>query len=241
VTNDTFDLLAFGPHPDDAELIAGGTLALMAERGYRVGIVDLTAGEMGTRGDTATRRAEAEKAAEILGVAHRECLDLPDAGLSDTDDQRAAVVTVIRRLRPRTVILPHWHGRHPDHGVASALIKSAAFLAGVKNYAPGGGAFKPTKLLYGSAFRDHDSRPSFVVDISAAFERKMSAIRCYGSQFDGRPEGGELFPTGRDFYEALDRRFDHYGSLIQVPYGEPFVTIEPIAVDDVVTLSGHSI
>ena len=210
------DLLAFGPHPDDAELLCGGTLALMADRGYRVGVVDLTAGEMGTRGSVSSRRAEARAAAEILGLVHREGLDLPDAGIDDTDDQRARVTRVLRKLKPRTVIIPFTEGRHPDHGAASRLVRSACFLAGLASYAPGGGTpVKPSKILLATAFRDHDSDPRFVVDITPTFERKMAAVRCYGSQFDGRDQGGELFPSGRDFYTGVETKFAWYGSAVQ--------------------------
>jgi bacillithiol biosynthesis deacetylase BshB1 len=236
------DLLAFAPHPDDAELLCGGTLARAAAAGRRVGLVDLTRGEMGTRGTVESRAAEARSAAEHLGLSHRENLGLPDAHLADTVEQRVAVADAVRRLRPRTIILPHVTGRHPDHGTASALVRHGAFLAGLANYAPGNAApFKPTTVIYASAFRDHDSTPSFVVDITDTFERKMAAIRCYGSQFDGREEGGELFSTGRSFYEGLEVKFAYYGSLVQVRYGEPFVTVEPLRIDDVTALGVRSI
>lgn len=238
----TIDLLAIVPHPDDAELLCGGTLALMADRGYRVGVVDLTRGEMGSRGDVSTRRAEAEAASRALGLAHRESLALPDTGITDSEPQRTAIAGALRRLRPRAVILPHWHGRHPDHGASSVLVRNAAFLAGLRNFAPGtGDPHKPVKLLYAAAFRDHDATPSFVVDVSSTFERKMQAVRCYGSQFDGRDQGGELFPTGRDLYESVEVKCAFYGSLVHVRYGEPFTTVEPMLVDDVVTLGVASI
>ena len=238
---DPLDLIAIAPHPDDAELFCGGTLAAMADRGHRVGIVDLTRGEMGTSGSPELRAEEAAAAAKALGLAHRESLGLPDTGIADVGEQRAVLVEAIRRLRPRVVIAPHWLGRHPDHGASSALVKSACFLAGVRRFAEGGEPHKPAKLLYASAFRDHDTSPSFVVDVSSTFERKMTAIRCYTSQFDGREQGGELFPTGRDFYTSVELRFAHYGSLIQTRFGEPFVTVEPIAVEDVVALDVRSL
>ncbi len=239
---EAIDLLAVMPHPDDAELLAGGTLARMAERGYRVGVCDLTRGEMASRGSVDERAREAAEAAGILGLTHRENLGLPDAGLADVDAQREALAEVIRRLRPATIILPYPAGRHPDHGAASALGRSAAFLAGLRRFAMSDAEpHKPRKLLYASAYRDHDSHPSFVVDVTDTLGKKMDAIRAYGTQFDGRDQGGELFPTGRDFYASVELRAAHYGSLIQVPYGEPFVTLEPIAVDDVVSLGVASI
>lgn len=238
---DPLHVVAFAPHPDDAELLCGGTLAKAADAGHRAGIVDLTRGEMGTRGSAETRAAEAAAAADILGLAHRENLGLPDAGLHDTDEQRRIVVAALRRLRPRVVILPYWHGRHPDHGAASTLVRNACFLAGLRKYGDGGEPVKPEKLLFASAFRDHDSTPTFVVDVTPTFARKMDAIRCYKSQFDGRDEGGEVFPTGRDFHASVEGRFAHYGSLIQTRYGEPFVTIEPLAVSDVTSLGVRSL
>jgi len=238
----TVDLLAIVPHPDDAELLCGGTLALMSDRGYRVGVVDLTLGEMGSRGTVEERRREAAAASEILGLAHRESLELPDTRIADTSEQRLRVVGALRRLRPRVVILPHWNGRHPDHGAASTLVRNACFLSGLVNVGPGAGEpHKPQKLLYAAAYRDHDAVPTFVVDVSTSFDRKMAAIRCYGSQFDGRDQGGELFPTGRSFYESVELKSAFYGSLIHVKHGEPFTTVEPVAVEDVVTMGVASI
>jgi len=239
---EALDLLAVVPHPDDAELLCGGTLAIAADRGHRTGVCDLTLGEMGSRGSVEERRREAASASEILGLAHRESLELSDTAIADVHEQRVRVVELIRRLRPRTVILPHWHGRHPDHAASAALVKNAAFLAGLRSFAPESGApHKPHKLLYAAAYRDHDATPSFVVDVTPVFERKMRAIRCYASQFDGRDQGGELFPTGRDFYASVEVKCAFYGSLIQVSYGEPFTTIEPLAVEDVVSLPVASI
>lgn len=236
------DLLAIAPHPDDAELLCGGTLARAVDAGHRVGIVDLTRGELGSRGSVELRAEEAASASKALGIHHRENLGLPDGSLADVDAQREVMVGALRRLRPRTLIVPFPTGRHPDHGAAAALSKSAAFLAGLRNYAPGDDApHKPTKLLHAAAFRDHDARPTFVVDVTDVFERKMAAIAAYASQFDGREEGGELFPTGRDFHEGVRLRFAHYGSLVQVAYGEPFVTLEPILVTDPVELGVKSI
>jgi len=236
------DLLAVAPHPDDAELLCGGTLARAVDAGHRVGIVDLTRGELGSRGSVELRASEADAATEALGIHHRENLGLPDGALADVDEQRRVVVHALRRLRPRTLIVPYPTGRHPDHGASAALVKSAAFMAGLRNFAPGDDEpHKPTKLLHAAAFRDHDAHPSFVVDVTDVFERKMRAIEAYRSQFDGREEGGELFPTGRGFHEGVRLRFAHYGSLVQVAYGEPFVTVEPLLVEDPVRLGVKSI
>ena len=144
-----FDIAGMCAHPDDAELVMGGTLAVEAARGRRVAIVDLTRGEMGSRGTEETREKEAREAARILGVAHRESLGLPDARLAPTPEQKDAVVAALRRLRPRVVLLQHWEQRHPDHAAASRIIYEASFLAGLRAYRPDlGAAFRPFKLAY---------------------------------------------------------------------------------------------
>jgi len=237
------DLLAIAAHRDDAELTCGGTLARVAQAGHRVGILDLTQGEMGTRGSAELRAAEAERAARTLGVALRRNMGFPDAHLANDDASRAAMVQVIRDLRPRVVILPFAIGRHPDHRIASELGRDACYLAGLAKYAPAPGAepHRPFKILYALAYREDPVKPSFVVDISDTFETKMAAIRCYASQFDGALAAGEIFPTGQDLYELIRIQSAHYGSLIRRPYGEPFFTHETIAVDDVLQLGVQSL
>src|SRR5216110_3198659 len=191
---ETVDILAIAAHRDDVELTCGGTLAKAAKAGHRVGIVDLTQGEMGTRGDAATRAAEAERAAKTLGVALRLNAELPDAHLENNGASREKVVELIRRTRPRVVILPYSVGRHPDHRIAAELGRDACYLAGLAKYAPGQGgeAHRPYKLLYALAYREDPVKPTFVVDISEVFETKMQAIRCYSTQFDGAKAAGEI-------------------------------------------------
>ncbi|HEV2670728.1 MAG TPA: bacillithiol biosynthesis deacetylase BshB1 [Gemmatimonadales bacterium] len=237
------DLLAIAAHRDDVELTCGGTLAKAARAGHRVGILDLTQGEMGTRGDAATRSAEAERAAKTLGVAIRLNAGMRDAHLANDEASRKKIVELIRRTRPRVVILPFPVGRHPDHRVASELGRDACYLAGLAKYAPdtGGEAHRPYKLLYSLAYREDPVKPTFVVDITEVFETKMQAIRCYGSQFDGAKAAGEVYPTGQDLYELIRVQSAHYGSLIRRPYGEPFYTPETQAVEDVLQLTVQSI
>jgi len=237
------DLLAIAAHRDDVELTCGGTLAKAARAGHRVGIIDLTQGEMGTRGDAATRAAEAERAARTLGVALRLTAGMRDAHLANDEPSREAVVALIRRTKPKVVILPFPVGRHPDHRVASELGRDACYLAGLAKYAPGKGgeAHRPYKLLYALAYREDPVKPTFVVDISDVFEKKMEAIRCYSSQFDGAKAAGEVFPTGQDLYELIRVQSAHYGSLIRRRYGEPFYTAETQEVDDVLDLGVQSI
>lgn len=235
------DLLAVAAHPDDVELTCAGTLIKMQRRGYQTGIVDLTNGEMGTRGDPDTRRKESQEAARVMGVAVRLRAELPDAHLHNTDETRRVVVELIRRLRPRVVILPFPVGRHPDHRVASELGRDACFLSGLAKYDTPGEPHKPEKVIYALAYREDPIKPSFVVDISEEFDTKLRAIRCYASQFDGAQSAGEIFPTGQALYELIRTQNAHYGSLIRTAYGEPFVTQETVRIDDVVEMGVRSI
>jgi len=241
--SEQIDLLAIAAHRDDAELTCGGTLAKAGRAGDRVGIIDLTQGEMGTRGDAAIRAAEADRAAKTLGVALRLNAGMRDAHLANDEPSREAVVALIRRTEPKVVILPFPVGRHPDHRVASELGRDACYLAGLAKYAPGKGgeAHRPYKLLYALAYREDPVKPTFVVDISDVFEKKMEAIRCYSSQFDGAKAAGEVFPTGQDLYELIRVQSAHYGSLIRRRYGEPFYTAETQEVVDVLDLGVQSI
>ena len=168
---------------------------------------------------------------------------MPDAHLENNGASRQKVVELIRRTRPRVVILPYSVGRHPDHRIAAELGRDACYLAGLAKYAPGQGgeAHRPYKLLYALAYREDPVKPTFVVDISDAFDVKMEAIRCYASQFTGAKAAGEIHPTGQDLYELIRVQCAHYGSLIRRRYGEPFYTAETLEVDDVLKLGVQSI
>lgn len=235
------DLLAIAAHRDDAELTCGGTLIKAARAGYRTAVLDLTAGETGTRGNAATRAREAEAASRVMGLAMRLNAGLPDAHLHNTDEARRRLVELIRRLAPRTVILPFPQGRHPDHRVAAELGRDACYLAGLAKYDAPGEPHRPEKILYALAYREDPIKPTFVVDISAEFEAKLEAIRCYASQFDGAQAAGEIFPTGQPLYDLIRIQNAHYGSLIRAAYGEPFVTSETVRIDDVVTMGVRSL
>jgi len=239
--SDAVDLLAIAAHRDDAELTCGGTLAKAARAGHRVGILDLTQGESGTRGSAATRAAEADAAAKVLGVAVRANAGLADAHLENDERSRVEVITQIRALRPRVVILPFPVGRHPDHRIASELARDACYLAGLKKYPAPGDPHRPFKILYALAYREDPVKPTFVVDITDDFDAKLRAIRCYASQFDGATAAGEIFPTGQDLYELIRVQSAHYGSLIRRPYGEPYFTHETVEVDDVIRLGVQSL
>ena len=236
----TVDLLAIAAHRDDVELTCGGTLIRAADMGHVTGILDLTACEMGTRGSAALRAEEADRAARVLGVAERRNAGLPDAGLVNDAATRRILVEQLRHFRPRVVILPFPVGRHPDHRIASEAARDACFLSGLARYDAAGEPHRPAKVLYALAYREDPVKPTFVVDISEQFERKLAAVRCYASQFDGAKAAGEIFPTGQDLYALVETQSRHYGSLIRRPFGEPFFTHETMQVDDVVTLPVES-
>jgi N-acetylglucosamine malate deacetylase 1 len=230
------DLLAIAAHPDDIELICGGTLLVAAARRRRTGILDLTLGEAGTRGSADLRAREAAQAAAILGVTERTNLGLPDAALVNTPETRLLVAEQIRRLQPRVVIAPALAGRHPDHIAAGQLVRDACFVAGLAKVAPDLPTHRPHKVIHAVAYRQDFERPTFVVDVSDVFERKMEAIHCYGSQFDGATQAGEVYPNGEPLFDAVRHYAAYYGSLIRCRYGEPFYTTETMRVDDVTTL-----
>jgi len=237
-----FDLAGICAHPDDAELVMGGTLALETARGRRVCLVDLTRGESGSRGTPETREAEAQEAARILGIAHRESLGLPDARLEVVPEQKDLVVAALRRLRPRVVVLQHWVQRHPDHAAASRIVYEASFLAGLRNYRPDlGPAFRPAKLVYAVTMTEaKDVAPSFVVDVTSVWATKMRAVEAFRSQFTPEPGETGLLPLDR-FREAIELAGRRHGQRIGVRYGEGFVTREPLVVADVAALGGESL
>ena len=230
------DILAIAAHRDDVELTCGGTLLAAAARGRRTAIIDLTAGEAGTRGSAELRAREAERAAEVLGVAARENLGLPDAALVNTPETRAKVVVAIRKFRPRVVIAPWSYGRHPDHRITAELVRDASFLAGLAKVEPGVPPHRPFKVVHALTYREDPVKPTFVVDISDVFERKLEAIRCYASQFDNVTQAGEVYPNGDPLLEIVRHQAAHYGAQIRTRYGEPFFTHETMRVDDIAVL-----
>jgi len=232
------DVLAIAAHPDDVEQTCGGTLIRMAEQGYRTGVLDLTAGDMGTRGDPEVRLREAEAAAGHLRLAWRGNLRLPDARLENVLPARMTLAEEIRRLRPRVVILPYWEARHPDHYRAGELGYEACFLAGLRKLGAESEPHRPFKILYSSLYAN--VTPSFVVDISAQFERRMAALLSYESQYGRSGEASRLFPSAEEIRERLGAIARFYGNLIGVRYGEPFVIKETMRVDDIVGLTVRS-
>ena len=228
------DLLAIAAHPDDVEQTCGGAMLRMAESGYRTGIVDLTAGDMGTRGSPEIRVAESLVAAGILKVSHRENLHFPDARLENSMAGRMTLALRIRALRPRTVILPYWEGRHPDHYRASEIGYEACFLAGLKKIDQYTEPHRPHKIIYASIYAN--VTPSFVVDITQYFDRRMESLLAYRSQYGAESEGATLFPDEPEIRERLAAMARFYGNLIGVRYGEPYVVKETMRIDDVVSL-----
>lgn len=233
------DILAIAAHPDDVEQTCGGALLRMAEMGYRAGILDLTAGDMGTRGTPELRVEESHKAGEHLKVAWRGNMYWPDARLENSVTARMTLAVELRNLRPRVVILPYWEGRHPDHYRASEIGYEACFLAGLKKLDEETEPHRPRKIIYSSLYAN--VTPSFVVDISAQFDRRMESLFAYVSQYGDGTTGSDLFPNQqeiRDRHAAIAR---FYGNLIGVKYGEPFVVKETMAVDDIVALGPRSL
>ena len=233
------DILAIAAHPDDVEQTCGGTLIKMVEKGYRAGILDLTAGDMGTRGTPEQRLAEAGEAARVMLVGRRENLHFPDARLENTISARMTLAIKIREFQPRVVILPYWQGRHPDHYRTAELGYEACFLSGLRKLDEYTEPHRPYKIIYSSVYAN--VTPSFVVDISAQFERRMSALLSYRSQFGAMLEGKELFPDEQEIRERLGAVARFYGNLVGVKYGEPFVVKETMLVEDIVQMGARSI
>ena len=235
----SLDVLAIAAHPDDIEQTCGGTLIRMAEKGYRTGALDLTAGDMGTRGTPELRIEESEAAAKVMQLAWRGNLRFPDARLENNIAARMTLAAKIRELKPRVVILPYWEARHPDHYRCCELGFEACFLAGLKKLDEYSEPHRPQKILYSSLYQD--VKPSFIVDISGQFERRMQALLSYASQYGETGEGGTLFPTEAEIRERLGAIARFYGNQIGVRYGEPFVVKEAVAIDDIVAMSVRSI
>ena len=254
------DILALAAHRDDVEQTCGGTLLKMAQRGYRTGILDLTQGELGTRGSAEDRAREAAEAAKILCASWRQALDIPDGRVENTFENRLKVVRVLREQRPKVVILPYWKGRHPDHYTASVLGYEACFLAGLakldverafstqhsalsrEGVHSTTGAFlphRPFKIVYATLY--YDVRPTFVVDITEQFETRLQALMAYKSQFSDQEAGKGIFPAHAEIRSRIEAMARFYGMLAGVTYAEPFLQKEVGLVDDLTAIPVKSI
>jgi bacillithiol biosynthesis deacetylase BshB1 len=232
-------ILAIAAHRDDVEQTCGGTLLKMAELGHRTGILDLTQGEMGTRGSAEDRTRESADAARILKVGFRHALDVPDGRVENTWENRLKIARVIREQRPCVLILPYWKGRHPDHYTASVLGYEAAFLAGLKKLPIEGEPHRPYKILYASLYCD--VRPSFVVDITNQFKARLQSLLAYRSQYADQNAGAGLFPAEKEIRSRMETMAGFYGLLAGVKYAEPFVQKEVGLVEDVTAIPVSSI
>jgi len=222
---DGLDLLALGAHPDDVEVHVGGILALATDRGMKAGILDLTSGDLGTRGTADNRRAEAQEAARILGV-QRLVLDFPDGRFTEEEGYRLRLMAEFRRLRPRVVILPGPDDRHPDHCRAHRLAREAAYYAGLKNYPCDGRPWRPEALAWVGG--ENPGQPDLLVDVSAVWERRMAAFDAFGSQFTQDP----LQPATRIAHPAFRRgvlgRAMHWGSQRMCDWAEALWCDRPV-------------
>jgi N-acetylglucosamine malate deacetylase 1 len=253
VSTPALDVLAIAAHRDDVEQTCGGTLLKMAQRGLRTGILDLTQGEMGTRGTAVDRAREAADAARILQVSFRHALDIPDGRVENTWENRLKVARLIREQRPRVVILPYWQGRHPDHYTCSTLGYEACFLSGLSKLelyeeSRGQGAsakaaplapHRPFKIIYASLY--YDIRPTFVVDITAQFEARLQSIYAYKSQFTDQQAGRADFPANAEIRERVATMAGYFGMMAGVKYAEPFIQKEIGLVEDVTAIPVKSI
>ncbi|HTR04375.1 MAG TPA: bacillithiol biosynthesis deacetylase BshB1 [Thermoanaerobaculia bacterium] len=227
------DVLAIAAHPDDVELTCGGTLARLKASGYRFGIVDLTRGEMGTRGTPEIRAVEAKRAAEILGAEFRESLDLGDGGLGRGRQEELAVIDVIRREKPRVVLAPYPDDRHPDHRRAGQLVTDAAYYAGLRKLETAHPAHRPQQTVYFATFDPRE--PDFVVDVTPFIELRRRAMRAFESQFhDPKSSEPPTILSQRDFLDMVESRARQHGALIGVEFGEGFLSRRPPRVDDLV-------
>lgn len=229
----TVDILFFGAHPDDIELSCGATAAKFAKDGLRTGLVDLTRGEMGTRGTPETRRREAQNAARALGATFRAQLDFGDGNLRTGREEELQIIALLREWKPKLVVAPYPDDRHPDHTRTGRIVTEASFYAGLKSLKTELPAHRPQSVLY--YLQNYMLTPSFVVDVTKHWKTKMRAVAAYKSQFhDPKSKEPNTFISDPKFLEMIDARGKHFGALIGTAYGEAFVTKQPPKLDDVV-------
>jgi bacillithiol biosynthesis deacetylase BshB1 len=221
------DLIVFGPHPDDLEIGMGAAIARHTAEGRRVGLCDLTAGELGSNGTPEQRRLEAARAADVLAAAWRENLGWPDGGIEPTPDHIRSVVDLLRRHRPRAIAVPYWQDRHPDHAAASQVLTAAAFRSGLRRYVTDAGPWRPSWICY--YFINDSVPPSFVIDVSSYYARKREALACHQSQFAPvDPDAAATRLTADTFRQLIESRDAQFGALAGVAFAEGFVVREPV-------------
>jgi len=230
------DLVVFAPHPDDAELTCGGLLLVARKKGWRTAVIEMTRGEMGTRGSPEIRERECRAAAEVLKLTCRMNLGLPDCGVRDSDEARRAVVRAIRETKPRIVVAPpERDDHHPDHTGTGELVRKGFYLSGIRRYLPEAAPHRPRALVHYMGSRAE--RPALVVDVSDVIEERRKAVLCHASQVGPRAAGEAATRLSHpDFLEHVDGRLRHYGWMIGVRHGEAFTLDTPIPVSDLVGL-----
>jgi bacillithiol biosynthesis deacetylase BshB1 len=229
------DVIAFGTHPDDVELFCGGTLIKLSRKGFNVGVIDLTRGELSSRGDVETRASEAQNAARLLQVRHRENLGLSDGDIHNTFENRQCIIERLRDYRPQLVLIPYARDRHPDHVRAAELLQEAVFYSGLARIVTGKDPFRPAQVVY---YYHHEiTEPTFVVDISETFAEKLAAVKAFRSQFyDPESDEPETYISSKAFFDSIEIRAAHFGFQIGVSYGEPFYCKQPFKPDNLMIL-----
>jgi len=225
------DVIAFSPHPDDAEMGCGGLLLKLKDKGYRTGIVDLTLAELSTNGNPEIREKETKKASKVLGLDIRENLKLEDAGIRNDSDSRIKVVNVLRKYRPDMVLIPFWRDRHPDHENSYKLLKDSIFISGLKKFKTDLDAYRPHIVI--SYMLHYEFKPCFIVDISKYYKRKIKAVSSYSSQFYSSFKKEETtYIASKYFFDIINSRHQCFGLKIRAEYGEPYYIESDIKIED---------
>jgi len=229
----SLDVLAFAAHPDDVELMCSATMIKLANRGYKTGVVSLTAAELGTRGTPEIREQENAESAKIMNLAANRILDIPDGKVFVNETNKLKVIEQIRAYRPKIIFAPYWKTRHPDHGHCSQLVREASFFSGLKQIETGQEPFRPAKVIFYMEL--YDFNPSFIVDVSETFEKKIQAIKAYKSQFFSEQEQsheGATYISTPEFLQSIITKGQYWGNKIGVKFGEPFLVREPVQIND---------
>jgi bacillithiol biosynthesis deacetylase BshB1 len=232
-----FDVLAFGAHPDDIEIFCSGTLHKCIKNELKVAVVDITKAELSTRGNLILRAKETSKSNQILGLKYRDCLEIPDGNIEFNQTNKIKVITIIRKFRPKIILIPYFECRHPDHQNTGLLVKEAAFYAGLEKISTfynnsSQEPFRPNRIFYYMEMVDF--KPTFIVDISDEFETKLNSIKAFKSQFfDENNMDRETFISKKSFIEHVKMRAKYFGFKIGVEYGEPYFCSQPIVLRDI--------